>query len=285
MGTVYMLLASASFATMAAFIKAIGTEVPLLQKVFLRCLLAAPLLLVAAVANKRPLVVQARALLVVRSLFGMTAMAGFFYALTHMPLAESVFIGRSQPLLLALMAPLVVGERAPKEAWIAIATGLIGVALIMKPAMAWPAAAWVALGAACCAAMAQLLVRRLNRTDYPLTIVFNFTVLTAVLTGIWTIPHFTSMTGRQWLQMGGVAIFASAGQLLMTVAYRKDRAPAVAAASYSSIVLSIIYGYLFWGEVPPPLAWLGGAFIVTGGVLLVRSRRGIFEPANRITSL
>ena len=285
MGTVYMLLASASFATMAAFVKVLGTGIPVMQKVFLRCLLALPILLAVIYLKGRPLLVQAKGLLVVRSLFGMTAMAGFFYALTHMPLADSVFIGRSQPLLVALLAPLIVGERAPKEAWIAIATGLAGVALIMKPAMHWPVAAWVALGAASSAAMAQLLIRRLNRTDYPLVIVFNFTLLTALVTGSWVVPHFSHMTGRQWLLICCVALFATIGQLLMTTAYGRDRAPAIAAASYSSIVLSIGYGYFFWDEMPHPLAWLGGVLIVAGGVLLVGSRRRIFEPANRLTSL
>ncbi len=274
-----MLLASASFTTMAAMIKAVGDTVPLVQMVFLRCLLAAPLLLVFILRRKRPLVVRAWKLLLVRTLFGMTAMHGFFYSLTHMPLADSVFIGRSQPLLLALLAPLVVGERTPRAAWFAIATGLAGVACIMRPAMAWPAAAWAALGAAFCAAMAQLLVRRLNRTDYPLVIVFNFTVLTALVTGTIAVPDFVPLTGRQWLLAAGIALFATTGQVLMTTAYRRDRAPAVAAASYSSIVLSVLYGYLFWGEMVEPLAWLGAALIVTGGVLLIRSRRGIVEAA------
>ncbi len=271
-GAVYMLMASASFSTMAAMIKAVGSGVPLSQLVFLRCLLAAPLLLFFVVRHGRPLVVHAKKLLLVRALFGMTAMHGFFYSLTHMPLADSVFIGRSQPLLLAMLAPFVVGERTPKAAWVAMATGIAGVACIMKPAMAWSAAAWVALGAAACAAMAQLLVRKLNRTDYPLVIVFNFTVLTALVTGMGVIPRFALMTGRQWLLTAGIALFASLGQILMTTAYRRDTAPAVAAAGYSSIVLSVLYGYLFWGEVPEPLAIIGALLVVAGGIFLVRSR-------------
>ncbi len=278
-GTVCMLLASAFFATMAAMIKAVGDSVPLEQLVFLRCLLAAPLLFAWIVRRGQPLVVRARKLLLVRALFGMTAMHGFFYSLTHMPLADSVFIGRSQPLLLALLAPLVVGERTPRAAWFAIFTGLAGVACIMRPAMAWPLAAWAALGAAFCAAMAQLLVRRLNRTDHPLVIVFDFTVLTAVVTGVAALPGFVPLTSRQWLFVCGVALFATAGQVLMTTAYRRDRAPAVAAAGYSSIVLSVVYGYVFWGEVVQPLSWFGALLIVSGGVFLIRSRRGVVERA------
>ena len=42
MGIVYMFLASACFATMSAFIKGIGQELPIPELVFLRCLLAIP---------------------------------------------------------------------------------------------------------------------------------------------------------------------------------------------------------------------------------------------------
>jgi len=283
-GTIYMLCASASFATMAALVKTVGNTVPLQQLVFLRCLLALPVLLFFIHRRQRPYFVQAKGLLLIRSLFGMTAMLGFFYSLTHMPLADSVFIGRSQPLLVAVLAPLIVNEKTPKAAWAAIVTGLLGVACIMKPAMAWPTAAWVALGAASCAAMAQLLIRKLNRTDYPLVIVFNFTLLTAMLTGALAIPEFMPLNIKQWIQACGIAFFASIGQILMTTAYRKDRAPAVAAASYSSIVLSVVYGYFFWNEIPKSFTWVGACLIIGGGVLLVRSRIGLVEPASRITT-
>ncbi|MEW6427184.1 MAG: DMT family transporter [Thermodesulfobacteriota bacterium] len=285
MGVVYMLLASASFVTMSALIKALGSSIPLSQQVFLRCLLATPVLFAILVHRGQPLLVQAKKLLLVRSLFGMTAMHGFFYALTHMPLADAVFISRSQPLIIALLSPLVLGESAPKSAWLAVGCGLCGVALIMRPAMAWPEAAWVALGAAFCAATAQMLVRRLNRTDRPLVIVFNFTLFTALATGMVALPGFVAMSGRQWLLIAGVAIFASGGQLLMTQAYRRDRAPVISAAGYSSILLSVLYGTLFWQEVVQPLTWAGAALIVGSGILLVRSRIGVAEPAARITTL
>ena len=68
----------------------------------------------------------------------------------------------------------------------------------------------------------------------------------------------------------------------MTSAYRHDKAPVVAAASYSSVVLSVLYGYLFWKETPVPLAWFGGLLIIGGGLLLVRSRYRVSEPTGII---
>ncbi|MBU0480184.1 MAG: DMT family transporter [Proteobacteria bacterium] len=278
MGIIFMLLASASFATMAAMLKGLGPELPLAQMVFLRCAIAVPFFLAVLLHQGRPLLVRARRVLLWRTLFGMLAMFCFFYALTHMELASCIFIGRAQPLLLALLAPLVLDEKAPGEAWLAILTGLAGVALIMNPKVVWSFAALIAFVGAFFSAGAHLMVRRLNQTDHPLVIVFNFTLLTGVLTAVWSLPGYVPLLGKQWLLVVGVAFFASLGQIFMTSAYRRDRAPAVAAASYSSVILSVVYGYYFWGELPGPMTWVGGGLIFTGGMLLVRSRYRCHEP-------
>ena len=125
-----MLLASGCFATMSAFIKAIGLSLPLPELVFLRCLLSLPFLFFFVRMRQRPLIVKARKLILLRTLFGMTAMCGFFFALTHLPFAECIFLGRTQPLFIALLAPFILEERVPAVSWFAIATGLCGVVLI-----------------------------------------------------------------------------------------------------------------------------------------------------------
>ncbi|MBU0680057.1 MAG: DMT family transporter [Proteobacteria bacterium] len=281
MGVFCMLLSSAAFTTMAAMVKALGGDLPIAQLIFLRCLLPLPLFYGIIRAKKHPLMVGAKGSLFLRALFGGSAMTCFYYALTHMPLADCIFLGRTQPLFLALLAPFVLGEKTPKAAWFAIATGLAGVLFILQPAFAWPKATWAALTGALLAAFAHLMIRRLNRSEEPLTIVFNFFVLTALGAGIWSslTGGFVPITARQWLLVAGVALFASLGQFILTMAYRYDRAPAVAAASYSSVILSVVYGYFFWQEIPHSLAWVGGILIICGGIFLVTSRIGRAEAA------
>ncbi len=267
-----MLAASACFVTMSTFVKGIGDSLPLTELMFLRSSLAVPFLAFALIKQEKPLIVKGWQNLLWRSLFGTVAMFCFYYALTNMPLADCVFLGRTQPLFLALLAPLVVSEHAPKAAWVAILCGLAGSLFIMRPGLEWSAAAWVALLASVCAAMAHLLVRRLSYTDEPGVIVFNFTLILALVSGALSFSSFQMPTLQQWGIIAGISLFASSGQYLLTMAYRYDQAPAIAAASYSSVVLSVVYGYFFWGEVPAPATWIGGSFIVCGGVWLVFSR-------------
>ncbi len=272
MSVVLMLIASACFATMAAMIKGIGSSLPIPEIILFRSILPLPFFLGALWLQKKKLIVTAWKTLLLRAFFGFLAISGFYYALTHMPLAVSVFLGKTQPLILAILAPWVVGEKTSPSVWLAIGTGLIGIVLILDPSLGWTAAAWASIGAATASAIAHLLVRKLNRTDDPATIVANFFVITALLSSIWMGPSFIMPDHTEWLLLGGVALFSTIGQYLMTLAYRMDYAPVVAAASYTSIIFSILFGYFFWNEVPPASAWAGGTLIIAGSLILLRSR-------------
>ncbi|NOQ45881.1 MAG: EamA family transporter [Desulfobulbaceae bacterium] len=282
MAVLLMFCASACFVTMSALVKAMGESLPLIELMFLRSVIAVPFLLILLLRKQKPLIATAWKIMLLRTLFGTLAMFSFYYALTHMPLAECVFIGRTQPIILSLLAPLLVGETAPRTAWIAILLGLAGAVIIMQPNVAWSPAAGVALLAAATSAVAHLLVRRLNRTENPSVIVFNFTLLMSMISGIITIPSFQMPSAMQWIFLMFIAGFASLGQYLMTLAYSMDKAPVVAAASYASVLLSVVYGYFFWNEIPTLAGWIGGALVVGGGMYLMISRWHGSEPARSL---
>jgi drug/metabolite transporter (DMT)-like permease len=263
-----MLLASGCFVSMAALVKLLGDSLPLTVMMLLRTALALPLLFAVVLHHKQTFFTRAPVSLFFRTIFGAAAMFCFYYALTNMPLAECVFIGRLQPLLLALLAPFIVRESPPPITWLAIITGILGAALIMQPAMAWRLAALAAFGGALFSAIAHLMVRRLNRVDDPAVIVLNFTFFLALISLVPALPVWKTPSLMEWLLLTGVAFFATSGQYLLTKAYQLDQAPVVAAASYSSVVLSLIYGYFFWNETPDLSALIGGLFIILGGILL-----------------
>lgn len=273
-----MIGASLSFGTMAALIKALGKDVPVVQVVFLRSLLSFPFLLWICRRQRLSLKIHTPAWIWRRTLFGLFAMGLYFYALTHMPLGECIFIGRSQPLILALLAPWMVKELPTRASFVSLLLGLLGVALITRPALRWGWASLAALGAAFFSSLAHLYIRKLNATDHPWVIVANFVGLSTVLTAPFALYVWHFLKPIQIVYLVGIALFASLGQIFMTHAYGKDKAPVVASATYISVLLALAYGYLFWREVPPLMSIFGGGLIVLGGLLLIWTRRGKFIP-------
>jgi len=275
-GVALMLAACGCFAVMSALVKALGPGFPFAEAVMFRALFG--LVALGAAARWRRIALRPKRydLLVVRGLFGLTAMSCYFYALQRGLLANVVMIGRLQPVLVALLAPLLLRERAQREVVAALALGLGGVLLVVRPSYAGVDAASVAaLIATLASALAHLTLRRLGATDHPWTIVLVFSAITTVGGGLLALPAMVWPTGLQWTLLAGIAACATFGQLLMTTAYRREVAPVVSAAGYSWVVYALVLGVVFWGEIPDAAALAGGAAIVVGGVVLLARRRAV----------
>lgn len=72
-------------------------------------------------------------------------LAGVWWAVRHgLPAAISGLIAGLQPILTALFAPVLVGERISGMRWLGIACGFLGIALVLQPQLAGvePVALW-----------------------------------------------------------------------------------------------------------------------------------------------
>lgn len=72
-------------------------------------------------------------------------LAGVWWAVRHgLPAGISGLIAGLQPILTALSAPVLVGERISGIRWLGIACGFLGIALVLEPQLAGvaPAALW-----------------------------------------------------------------------------------------------------------------------------------------------
>jgi len=218
-------------------------------------------------------------LMLARGVLGGGAMLAMFFALPRGKLAEFTIIGKTQPLMIAILSPLLIHERPPATVLLSLALGFTGAVLVIKPGFGLiNVASLMVLGAAFLSALAHLAVRRLNATDPPLLIVFYFTVVVGVMCGLLSIPVFVAPSLQQWGLLLVLAQLAAGGQLLMTTAYGRDSAPVVAAAAYASVVFALLLGHVFWHELPDGLALIGGALVVGAGILLAWARRGIRQP-------
>jgi drug/metabolite transporter (DMT)-like permease len=78
--------------------------------------------------------------------------------------------------------------------------------------------------------------------------------------------------------MAILGAFATAGQLLMTVAFRQADAGRLAPYNYTSVVWAALFGYIIWQETLQPLSLLGIALIVGSAIAVAVNRKGIEGP-------
>lgn len=266
------LSAALLFAVMGGFIKYLSQQLPVEMVVFFRNLFGLLALL--------PWVVQQGLghlhtrhwrLHLLRSLFGLTAMYCFFFTIAHLQLAEAVLLNYTAPLYIPLLAWWWLKEAAPRRLLGALLLGFGGIVLILKPGMGlFQPAALVGVLAGLLTAGAFVTLRYMAHSEPPLRTVFYFGLIATTLSAL-PLPWRGQLPAPElWLTLLAMGGVASAGQLLLTRAYRHAPAAWVGAFTYTIIPLSALVGWLGWGERPDTAALLGALLVVGAGVMVLR---------------
>ncbi len=273
------------FVILQIVVKLMAGAVPAGQIVFFRSLFALPVL-VAWLAWRGELSTGFRARRpsahVWRGVMGTLAMGLSFAGLGLLPLPEVTAISYATPLLVVVFAAMFLGERVDLFRMATVLLGLGGVLIVLAPRMTGfgdgPASpetlgAILVLASAFCAALAQVFVRRMVRTEAASAIVFWFSLtgaglsLTTLAFG-WIVPGPATAL---LLVSGGLV--GGLGQILLTSAYRHADASLIAPFDYASMLLALAAGHFLFAEVPTATMLGGAAVIILAGVLIIWRER------------
>lgn len=226
-----------------------------------------------------------------RGIFVVLANSLFFMGVAGIPIGEATAIFFVAPVLMTGLSVVLLKERVGIRRWSAVAVGLAGCMLIMRPgADTFQLAALLPLGAAVAYASLQVATRALGATDSAASMAFyiQFTFILvsggiglAVGDGRFAGSHETSVSLqfllRAWVwpaaddivTMTGIGVLNAMGGYLLAQAYRLGRVASVAPFEYISLPLAIGWGFLIWGEVPGFISVIGFAMIAGGGMVVV----------------
>ena len=272
-----ILLSMFCFALVDALAKSVALAYPANEVTFFRMLFG----LIPAIAiclRGKPLATRLKQMDVrgqtLRALTLLGASGLFFAGLPYMPLSEAVAIVYSETLLVIVLAPLLLKEALKPRDALAAAIGFIGVLFVVRPDGSH--SSWLGpvllISSAFFGALSIIQIKRIRASDDSGTTVLYFTVVGTIVMGAslffaWRTPSLDALA-----LMALLGAFATAGQLLMTMAFRQADAGALAPYNYTSIVWAALFGYVVWGETIGTMSLLGIALIV-GSSIAVAVRR------------
>lgn len=271
LGALLVVTAEFCMASMGAVVKLLGQSMPHEMAVFARNLAGLiallPLLLKHSGFTWKTGCLHLHLL---RSLAGVAAMYCFFYAIIHLPLADSMLLKMTAPLFMPLIALLWLHEKVSNWTVYALGLGFLGVWLIVDPTGEVNWVALVGIAGGIFAAFAKVTIRRLAHTEPTMRIVFYFAVTGSLVSAIPAILVWQAPNGRELLLMITIGIVGTLGQLALTRAYSISNAGTVAPLTYFSVIFGGLYGYLFWGEIPE-MQFISGAILISlAGILTLK---------------
>ncbi|MEM7425356.1 MAG: DMT family transporter [Pseudomonadota bacterium] len=281
LGIVYALIAIACFSTMDAMVKWESASFSVAQVIFFRSAFAfVPIAFAIWMSGSWDAVkVNDAWAHVWRALIGLCAMSSVFTAFALMKLADVVAIVFAAPVFATALSVPILGEKVGPRRWLAVAAGFLGVLVIIRPGTsAFEPVAMIALFGAACIGITTVYVRKLTRTETNISIVFYFTVTTAIASAV-TLPFFWKTPGMvDFGLLSAIGLLGGVAQLFQTSAARHAEIATITPFKYTAILWAMLYGFLIWREVPDGWTLLGAA-IVAGSGLFIVLREAHLNPA------
>ncbi len=259
----WMLCGAFSFACMVAFAHGLQEECDWQVVALARAALALLITVALALAARVRLVIWRPKTLWIRSIAGSISMLCTFYAVPRLPMAVVLTVSNVFPVWVALLSWPLLGEKPSTSVWLAITSAVCGVALVQQAHFrAADPSVIVALFGSFATAVAMIGLHRLSDIDVR-AIVVHFSAVGTLfciaamalfpMKPIETAYFDTSVV----LQLVGVGVAATLGQIMLTKAFTTGNAAKVSVVAISQIAFAMLFDVAFWGRRFTPENALG----------------------------
>ena len=288
-GILLALTGSATLSINDVSIKFLSGDYPLHQVILTRALIGMTFLMVFILVSRRgfrQLITRRPKDHLIRVGFVMVSNVTYFLGLAALPLADAVAIAFVSPLLVTALSVLVLGEKVGLRRWGAVAVGMIGVIVMLRPGSgAVQPAALLVLTSAFCYASSHMMTRRMKDTESAVALSFyvqiGFILVSSTMGLTVGDGHLAGSSNASiaflfrawvWPPMADWPVFLATGLsvaiggLMVSQAYRTLEAALVAPFEYSSMPLAIFWGVVIFHRWPDLTAWAGIALICGAGL-------------------
>lgn len=207
----------------------------------------------------------------------------FFYALTKLPIAETIAISFVAPLIALYLAAILLGEQVRREAIVAAVLGLAGTLVIIGGRFGrepMTQDAWLGLAAILFSAVLYaynfILIRQQSQVAGPLEVATFHGGVSALVLGAGAPWLLRWPGGAALADLGVSAVLTIGGAMALAWAYARAEAQTLVPIEYSGFLWAALFGWWFFGEEVTATTLAGTALIV-GGCLLAARRRPLAD--------
>ena len=290
LGILLKILSALCATLMLACVKGLGGAIPTGEVIFFRSFVALiPLLIWLKLQGNILASLKTRNVSghLIRGISGTGGMYFNYLALVYISLADATAISYAAPLFTVIMAALLLKEHVRLTRWMAVVIGFSGILLMLSANLtagssllsARSLAAGTGLGAmfaliaALCTATSMVQIRFLNGIEQPGAIVFYFSLMTTLI-GLGTVAFgWTVPVPQQLLLLIGCGFFGGMAQILVTLSLRYSDASLLAPFDYTTLVWSMVIGWMFLNSFPGPSTITGAVIVALAGMFTVWSDR------------
>ncbi len=270
-GIVFMVLSMAAFAIADTFIKISATVMSSAHTALLLISGSFVVFVLLTLVQRQQLLDRAALsqVLLIRYVAEISATLGMVQALRLVPLSTVGAILQATPLVVAMGAVLLLGERMSWRRWSAISIGFVGVLLIVQPStqsfdanVLWAILAMLGLSARdLTTRVTPVNMASSSLAAYTMAAAIPFSLVWVMLTESTVLP-----AAVDWWLVVGMISFGTAGYLMIITSIRIAPVSLVSPYRYSRLLFLLLLGVIIFDERPDILMLIGSFIIIAAGL-------------------
>ena len=200
----------------------------------------------------------------------------YIFGIKYLLLSENIAIAHSAPIIAALLAVPILGEKIGIHRILAIIIGFVGVLVIIKPGTdLFQLKSLLPIGSALFMASVYLTTRSLMNTESSTSIVFYYSFALLLTSLIFFPTDFIIPDTFNLILALSLGIMGSMGHFFMSQAARHADVAVTSPFEYSSFIFVGLMGYFFFYEIPSNSVIIGGVLIIISGVYVAYRERKV----------
>ena len=207
-----------------------------------------------------------------RCFAGLIAIISIFIALRNLPLATVDSITFAAPIFTIIFSIFFLKEIVGIYRWMAVLVGFIGIIIISEPGYSslnlfyiYPIVFCLGLS------YVAITIRQLSTTE-PVWLIGLFFSISILIISIFsfTIQGWVSPNLKDLFLLSMVGILGGLANLWLTQSYKYSEVSLVTPLKYLALVFAIIFGYIFWDEIPTIKTLFGAALVIISSIIIFR---------------
>jgi len=225
-----------------------------------------------------------------RSLMLTLATLFFFTAIKTNPIPNALTLLFVSPLVVAMLAPFVLGERFDVLIGVGVLVGFVGVVIVLQPDTdQFKPSLIYALVAGFCYALYIITTRKLSLSGPPLLTLFYTAVVGALMLGpmavsSWVVPDLVGV-----LMAAAMGLIAATSHFMIIKAFECATASELSPFGYFEIVVAMALSFFVFKFVPTYEAVIGLIIIISSGLFVswrsMKNNRAITKQSESVIEM
>lgn len=275
-GIFYALASVVLYSSSAALVKLLSKHIPTMEIVFFRGIVSLVIVLAYMLISKEKFKITNKRFWILRGSVGALGQVIYIYMITTMKLADMMTITFIVPIFVALFARIFLKEKLSPWFFLAFALSMIGALLVVKPGFQYSLySLLLGLTMTMFAGSAYVTTRFLARNNSVFIIVLSFIIFSLIYSTPFMIHHFVVPTLQEVFLAFALGTLVTGAMITLAKAYadEKTSSATISMISYFKMIFALVFGFLFWGELPDYLSIIGSVIIIASTLLLRKRKR------------